>query len=127
MTTVVDASAVIDLLLGQLSEPGLGAFDAELVAPELLPIEVTAAVAKLCRRNAIDLRDAQVLLDAFEELSIELLTVRHLMTEVLALSDRLSVYDACYVALAASEGAVVVTTDGRLGRAHDLPVDVIVL
>jgi predicted nucleic acid-binding protein len=127
LSVVLDASAAVNLLLGVLPPAGVATLDRPLVAPELLPIEVTSALARLWRRGDLGARDARQLLDAFGALPIELLTVRHLLGEVFALSDRLSVYDAAYVALAADEGLDLVTADRRLARTHGLPVDVLVV
>ncbi len=127
LSVVIDASAAVDLLLGLLPPPSVALLDRELVAPELLPLEVMSALVRMRRRGALGARDAEQLLDEFDQLPIELLTVRHLLGEMLAMSDRLSAYDAAYVALAADEGVAVATTDARLARAHGLPVDVTLL
>ncbi len=46
-----------------------------------------------------------------------------LATAAWALGANLTFYDALYVALASSLGAVLVTTDARLSRVPDLPCE----
>ncbi len=48
-----------------------------------------------------------------------------LLHDVWPLCDRLSAYDAQYVALARAIGCAVVTSDGRMSRAHGLGVAVV--
>ena len=127
MSVVADASAIIDLLRGDLSMAGVAALERDVVAPELMLIEVTATVMKWRRRGLITVTDAQLLVDTLLALPIDTLPVRELLPHVLDFGDRVSAYDACYVALAEAEDAVVITTDGRLGRAHGLPVNVVVV
>ncbi|MEJ7707529.1 MAG: type II toxin-antitoxin system VapC family toxin [Nocardioidaceae bacterium] len=65
---------------------------------------------------------------AVDELG-ELALVRHrhnaLRRRAWELRDRCSAYDACYVALAETLGAELLTTDARLGRAAHGLIDVI--
>ena len=125
MSVVADASAIVDLLRGDLSQAGLTALEGDIVAPDLLLIEVTATVSRWRRQGLVTGVDAQLLVDTLMALPIETLPVRQLLPRLLELSDRLSVYDACYVALAESEDAVVVTTDHRLADAHNLPIRIV--
>ncbi|MGH2947772.1 MAG: type II toxin-antitoxin system VapC family toxin [Solirubrobacteraceae bacterium] len=117
---VVDASAIVDLLLNTPNGSGVaGAMAAENDAhvPELVEPEVLAALRRWLQRDWIapDTADRAV-----QELG-ELRLVRHghspLRSRIWALRDRCSSYDACYVALAEALDAELVTTDERLGHA----------
>lgn len=122
---VVDASVVVDAVVGVLPADVWGRLGDELVAPEIMMVEVASAVARLLRHGVLDQRAAALAIEELARLPIEILPVSHLIARVFELSDRLSAYDASYVALAEAERATVVTSDGRLARAHDLPVPVV--
>jgi len=117
---VVDASALGALLFG---EPE-GAAVAErlrgagLVAPALLPFEVTNVCLKKMRRYP-DQRDA--LMAAFEMLGrmgVGVVEVDH--TEALVLAERsgLTAYDASYLWLARRTSSELVTLDRQLAAAE---------
>ncbi len=117
---VVDASALVDLLLSTPSAAGIAAVlatESEVHAPELIEPEALGALRRWLARGWIGAETAN---RAVSELG-ELRLVRHahapLRSRVWALRDRCSTYDGCYVALAQSLGAELVTTDVRLGRA----------
>jgi predicted nucleic acid-binding protein len=124
VSVVVDASVIVDLLSGDLATDSRVMLEAELIAPELLFAEVTSAIARLRRLGVIADTEAFEWVTALEDLPIEALPQRPLAARSLELSDRLSVYDACYVALAEREGAILLTADRKLARSHDLPVEV---
>jgi predicted nucleic acid-binding protein len=124
VSVVVDASVIVDLLSGDPAADVRVALETDLIAPELLFAEVTSAIAKLRRRGVITDAEAFEWVAALEEMPIEALSQRPLAARSLELSDRLSVYDACYVALAEREGAVLLTADRKLARTHDLSVEV---
>ena len=121
---VVDASVIVDLLGGDLATDARVMLEAELIAPELLFAEVTSAIARLRRLGVIADTEAFEWVTALEELPIEGLPQRPLAARSLELSDRLSVYDACDVALAEREGAILLTADRKLACTHDLSVEV---
>ena len=127
MTVVVDASAVVALLVSTGDEGDWAAdqmVDQILTAPHLLPYEV----ANILRRHAaaglldegsaslahLDLLDLPVDLAPYEALGAEAWGLRHNLTS----------YDASYVALAAAMDAPLLTLDHKLAGAPELPCEV---
>lgn len=117
---VVDASAVVDLLLrnalGEWVRRQLTA--AELHTAAHLDAEVFSALARLCRTGALtaDAVDARLRLLAGLEMT------RHPISDVLlgdawSIRDNVAARDALYVALARRSGTPLLTTDQRLARA----------
>lgn len=125
---VVDASAVVDLLLGtdRAADVRRGLSTTSGVhAPELLDPEVISVVRRWTHRGWVS---PEVGARAVGELG-ELAIVRHghagLRERVWQLRYRCSAHDACYVALAESLGAALLTTDDRLRRAVHGVVEVV--
>jgi predicted nucleic acid-binding protein len=114
---VIDASAVVELLLR--TGAGLRVADdgGPLVAPHLLDTEVLHAFRTLVRLRSVGLSRAEAALQSFARLPLERLPHDVLRTRVWELRANLSAYDATYVAAAESLGLPLVTCDGRLARA----------
>ena len=122
---VVDASAVVDLLLGN----PLGTAVArrlrghDLHAPAHLDAEVLSALGRLHRADEVDGRTVAGLLAGLRAAPVQ----RHPLAPVLegawARRYRVRLVDAVYLQLAAQRGCPLVTTDRRL-RAEER-VDVI--
>ncbi|MEO8906486.1 MAG: type II toxin-antitoxin system VapC family toxin [Microbacteriaceae bacterium] len=117
---VVDASVIVSLLIDPAPlGDALGArmADASLLAPTLLPFEVTNVLRR--RRNAGLLSPAEAALarDGFAELPIDLWPWEPLASRVWQLGDNLRSYDAAYVALAEQTGCVLLTRDARIAGA----------
>lgn len=121
---VLDASAVLELLLGtgrgrkiatRIGDPGVS-----LHVPHLLDLEVANALRRYAHAREISPDEAEAALDALAQLDL----VRHphveLLDRVWELRDALSAYDAAYVALAEGLDARVLTCDARLSRAPGL-------
>lgn len=119
---VVDASAVVDMLLRtkagiRLAERLLDP-DETLHVPHLLEVEV----AQVLRRYRLsgDLTEARGR-EALEDL-IDLPLVRYphrdFLERMWALRASLTAYDAAYVALAEALEAPLLTSDGKLSRSH---------
>jgi predicted nucleic acid-binding protein len=89
----------------------------ELAAPTLLSYEMANAVLQAARRGRITEEQAGEILDAFENLGIELMAVTLQRTLALARRFDRSAYDAAYLALAEATGRPLVTGDLRLYNA----------
>lgn len=121
---VVDASALVDLLLRrspadeiahQIAARGL-----ELHAPELLDLEVVSALRRLVSSGDTSAARAADAIEDLRELPIERHPHGPLVPRVWDLRASLTAYDASYLALAESlrdSGAPLLTTDGRFARA----------
>jgi predicted nucleic acid-binding protein len=119
---VVDASAVLELLLGTARAERVAARvfapDERLDAPHLLDIEVGQALRRLAQLNAITVLRAEEALADFASLVIERHAHRELLPRIWQLRDSLTAYDAAYVTLAEAFDAPLLTCDAKLGRAH---------
>jgi predicted nucleic acid-binding protein len=99
----------------------------QLAAPELIDLEVVSTLRRAARAKRLDeRRSAQALTDL---VALPLRRVPHLplLVRVWELRDNLSAYDASYVALAEALGTVLLTADGRLGRAAGIRCEITVL
>jgi len=119
---VVDASAVLELLLGTERAERVAARvlapDERLDAPHLVDIEVGQALRRLAQLNAITVLRAEEALADFASLVIERHAHLELLPRIWQLRDSLTAYDAAYVTLAEALDAPVLTCDAKLGRAH---------
>ena len=119
---VVDASAVVELLLSTPVGTAVGAalLDGEptLHAPELLGVEVVSVLRRLVRMNEITGDEAQDAVYYLGALGVEFYEHIPLLSRMLVLRDSLSAYDAAYVALAEALGAPLITCDSKLAAAH---------
>jgi predicted nucleic acid-binding protein len=120
---VVDASALVDLLL-RTSRAGsyertLSHSESDLHTPALCDLEVLSAVRSGVRRKELSVSRA---LEALQD-HLDLPLTRHghqnLLPRCFQLRDVLSPYDAAYVALAEGLGAELVTADRRMVRAAE--------
>jgi predicted nucleic acid-binding protein len=91
-----------------------------IVAPPLLPIEVTNIIRQRMRREALPLPEAQDRLAAFRAIPVTLRAPRTLYRHALEIAEQYDLpaaYDAHYVALAELLRCVLWTDDQRLLRA----------
>lgn len=91
-----------------------------IVAPTLLPIEVTNIIRQRVLREGLNLSEATRLLEQYYAFSITISAPETLSERALALADAHNlpaVYDAHYVALAQLLGCELWTSDRRLLRA----------
>ncbi len=118
---VVDASAIVELLLrtGDADRVGERVLQPTetLHAPHLLDVEVAQVLRRYEARGELKReRGAQAI-----ELLLRFPIARYphdvLLPRIWRLRDRLTAYDATYVALAEALGAPLVTRDARLARA----------
>lgn len=123
MTLVLDASAVVDLLIqtdrGLQLDYGLAQrADEEMLTVAHLDAEVLSALARGHRAGQLEAKEVTT---ALRDLGDMVLTRMPIGTDLLEVAWQLrhNVYakDALYVALAQTMGAELVTTDERLARA----------
>ena len=90
-----------------------------LLAPDLINAEVGNIIWKKHVLQGLDAADAQLLLDTFRTLAIQLTPTAALLDPAyrLAVIHRRTVYDMLYVALSIREGCQFVTADERLVNA----------
>jgi predicted nucleic acid-binding protein len=88
-------------------------------APDLIWIEVANAFRDAVRANLLAPAHADRVLETLLELPLEVRALGLLARPALAcaISDGLTAYDACYVVLARSLGATLVTADRSLAAA----------
>lgn len=91
--------------------------EVELVAPTLLPYEVTNAILQAVTRDRIDLETGREILTAFQALGIPTTEVPWHRALALAHAHDRSAYDGAYLALAEETGGELVTGDRRLHNA----------
>jgi predicted nucleic acid-binding protein len=119
-TLVLDASAVVDVLLrnerGKAVTTHLAEADLETVAH--LDAEVFSALARLQRAGDISAESVTARLRLLTSLDMERLPITGtLLHEAWALRENVMARDALYVALARRRHARLLTTDDRLARA----------
>jgi len=129
MTLVIDASAVVVLLL---SLPGADAVEREvvrddLVAPAHLDAEVLSALVHLARRGSVEPLRAQAAIGALVRTPIRRILLSPLLDKAWSHRHNLSAYDGLYVALADRLGCALLTADRRLAGAPGLGVPVTVV
>ncbi len=116
---VVDASAIVDLLLelpvngplrDRISDAG------ELHAPHLVDLEFLGVLRRLVGAREFSVEAAGLARGQFDDLALERYPHVPLRHRIWALRDNLSVYDAAYVALSESLGLPLITSDHRLAR-----------
>ncbi|CAN5524248.1 PIN domain-containing protein [soil metagenome] len=117
---VADASAIVSLLIDP-GATGAAAADlmaqAQLHAPDHLPVEVANALRRIRNRGALSSAEALLAIHDFRLLPVQLWPFEVLADRAWELGDNISAYDAAYVALAERIEATLVTADARLGRA----------
>lgn len=117
---VLDASALVDVVLDQPAKPWiLDQLESPVLAPAHQLAEVLSALTRLVRADAISASVAAEALAEARGLEQELVvpSTTHL-ARALDLQDGVRVLDALYVVLAQEHDAPLVTTDERLARAQ---------
>jgi predicted nucleic acid-binding protein len=118
---VLDASAVLDWLIqssaGKRIEKRIYLHDETLHSPHLLDLEVTQVLRRLAREGTISDQRADTAVQ--DLLKVRIVRYPHfiLLPRIWQYRHHLSPYDAAYVALAETLGAVLLTRDTRLARA----------
>jgi len=119
---VVDASALIDVLLG-LTGDVANLDRATLHAPTVIDYEVLSVARRMSRANRVD--RSQALVDGLANVELVRHQAPRMIEFIWGLRENFSAYDAAYVALARSLGAPLLTSDLRLARAAVRYCDVI--
>lgn len=129
MTLVADASLVVDLLIdggergswaaAQVASAG------RLHAPHVLDLEVASALRRRSRAGELSARRAGVALDDLRTLPIERYPATELLERIWKLRDRMTPYDAAYIALAEVLEFPLATSDLRLSRGAPETVEIL--
>ncbi len=121
---VLDASAIIELLLGtalgrvvaaRITDPAQS-----LHVPHLADLEVAQALRRYVRERELDAAAAAIALDDLRDLDLQRHAHEPLLARVWELRNNFTAYDAVYVALAEVLDGRLVTCDARLARAPGL-------
>lgn len=117
--TVVDASAIAAILFSEAEGDAMTArlSGHRLAAPALIDLEIANICVTRARRDPSSAASLPALLGVFAGLSIRHHPVAPDGVLRLALSNRLTAYDAAYLWLARHLGAPLVTLDARLAAA----------
>ena len=117
MTLVLDASVAVASLV-DAGDRGRWAraivSDGHLVAPHLLPAEVSSTLRRLVLGGTIAAPTAGAALRDLTDLGIQLYPFEPFADRVWALRETVTAYDAWYVALAEASDALLATLDDRL-------------
>jgi predicted nucleic acid-binding protein len=128
---VLDASAVLELLLGtprgeavamRISRP-----DETLHAPHLLDLEVVQVLRRYEAKGLVTRARAEEALGDFADLDIARYPHDDFLRRIWALRKSVTAYDAAYLALAEALGAPLLSSDAKLARAsgHRARVEVV--
>ncbi len=101
-----------DRIEERLARPG-----GDLHAPHLLDLEVEQALRRFALRGQLSDERARQVLEDLAGLRLTRYPHHSLLERIWELRGNLSVFDACYVALAEALGAPLVTADAALARA----------
>jgi predicted nucleic acid-binding protein len=119
---VIDASAVLELLLGtdRADQIASRAFAAEeqLHAPHLLDVEITQALRRLVKLKEVTEPRARQALDDFSAMFILRYAHGEFLQRIWQLRNSVTAYDGVYVALSEALDAPLLTCDAKLGRSH---------
>ncbi len=99
----------------------------QLVAPELVDLEVLSTLRRAARGGQLDERRSGQALDDLVALPLRRVSHQAFLPRVWELRDNLTAYDAAYVALAEALDALLVTADGAMKKANGIRCEVEVL
>jgi predicted nucleic acid-binding protein len=121
---VIDANVAVMALVspaaaGDYARTAMSADD-DWIAPAHMPLEVMRALHKAVLGDHLIAEDAESAFQSLIAMQFEFVgTDRGLLQAVWAMRHRISVYDAAYLAVAATQGAPLVTFDAQLARAAE--------
>ena len=129
MPVVVDASALVELLLQSERAPAVlqAVGRTEMVAPDGINPEVLSALRRLERIGELSAGRARQAIDDLLDAAVRRLPTLPLLPDAWMLRANVTSYDACYVALARNLGCPLITGDPRLSRAPELGVPLIIV
>lgn len=118
MIVAVDASVAIKWLVREaLSESAEGLLGSghELIAPDVITLETASGLLRAARQGRFDIADVHQGLARLPALLTWRVAMARYESDALAIAARYhcSVYDACYMAVAAIAGATLATGDER--------------
>lgn len=128
---VVDASAVVELLLGTAVGARVGRrvadVETETSAPSLIDIEVINALRGLVHSGNIEEQRALKAIEHLLDLAVSRWPHETLLPRIWQLRHNLTAYDAAYVALADGLGATLLTTDRSIAAAPGIECEIEVI
>ena len=127
MPVVVDASALVELLLQLERAPAVlqAIGDTQMVAPDVINPEVLWALRRRERLGSLRADRAGQAVEDLLDAPLHRFPTLPLLPVVWSLRAKVTSYDACYVALARALDCVLVTADRRLSRAPRLAVPLV--
>ncbi len=119
ITIAIDTTAVLAVLLGEASRGALirTTEGATLVGAPSLPWEVGNALAAAVRRHRLTPSQLRTAWSSYTRIPVSLAEIDAARALDLAVSRHLTVYDACVLETARTEGAALLTLDASLARA----------
>lgn len=128
-SSVIDASAMVELLIGAAGAGPVAAAISRRVAlaPDVFDGEVLHALSGMARGRRLDAAGSRAAVQSLSRAPLTRIPSRPFLLRAWDLRASLSIYDAIYVALAQVLGANLVTADRRLARAPRLGVSVTLL
>jgi predicted nucleic acid-binding protein len=125
---VVDASAVVELLIGSDRAPAVrrAIYGKKALAPDHLNGETLSVLRRLERRGMPSRRATEAAID-LKALPVRRVQSTTLLGRAWALRENVKPFDAIYVALAQAHRCPLLTADGRLAGAPALGVELIVI
>ena len=127
MPVVIDASALVELLLQSKRAPAVlqAVGDTEMVAPDGINPEVLSTLRRLERIGQLRAARASLAVDHLVGAPVRRLPTLPLLPAAWTLRANVTSYDACYVALARELRCPLITGDLKLSRAPGLGVPLI--
>lgn len=126
---VVDASVLVDFVLGAGSEAGdelvaLFRTGSTIIAPDLVDAEVGQAIRRMEMTGEVEWPLALLMLADLEAAPVRRYPMRRLVSRAFDFRHRLTVYDGVYLALAERSNATLLTGDTALARMPEVDVEV---
>ena len=127
MPVVIDASALVELLLQSKRAPAVlqAVGSTEMVAPDGINPEVLSTLRRLERIGELRAARASLAVDHLVGAPVRRLPTLPLLQGAWTLRANVTSYDACYVALARELRCPLITGDLKLSRAPGLGVPTI--